>query len=118
MSISTSPSSVVPTAPRANVAGGVVSESGPWPGMSQRAKLIARSLGFVSAGAWIAATDASLLGAAAVALPIWIGSELVMARRRSARQALRVSRLTFDRPKATYGAPHATPCSTRPRLAS
>jgi hypothetical protein len=54
--------------------------------MSRRARLIARSLGFVSAGAWIAATDTSLLGAAAVALPIWLGSEFALARRRSARR--------------------------------
>jgi hypothetical protein len=118
MSISTSPSSVVPTVRRATVAGDVISETGAWPGMSQRAKLIARSLGFVSAGAWIAVTDASLLGAAAVALPLWIGSELVLARRRSARRTLRVSGFTFDRPSATYGVTRATSRRPRPRLAS
>jgi hypothetical protein len=108
MSISTSPSSVVPAARRATVANDVNSEPGPWPGMSQRAKLIARSLVFASASAWIAATDTGLLGAAAAAVPIWIGSELALAQRRSARRALRVDRFALDRPT---GARFSDPCA-------
>jgi hypothetical protein len=107
MSISTSPSSVVPTASRAAVATTGVSQSGAWPGMSRRARLIARSLGIVSAGAWIAATDTNLLGAAAVALPIWLGSEFALARRRSARRPLRVAFFALDRPS---GPRFSEPC--------
>ena len=113
MSSSTYSSSVMHPARTAAVADSVVRERGPWPGMSWRAKLIARSLGFVGAGAWIAATEGSLLGAAAVALPIWVGSELAWAQRRSTRRALRVQRFALDRPSGPRFSDPGTPAVSK-----
>lgn len=69
----------------ATVAYEVTSEVHSWPGMSQRARLIARILGAILLTAGFTASGA--VWVAAVALPLWAALEfaLLQRRRRSAR---------------------------------
>jgi hypothetical protein len=80
------------------VANDMAPEVGPWPGMSHRARVIARALGLIAISAWLAPTDARLLLGLSLAVPIWIGAELAMLQRRRARRAIPSGSLSLTRP--------------------
>jgi hypothetical protein len=75
--------------------------SGPFPGMSARAALIARTLGVAVLFAWIALTDLRLLVVLASAVPFWIATELDVWRdRRSRASRISEASLLYLRPVA------------------
>lgn len=82
---------------------------GPWPSMSYRAGVIARSLGLVVLTALFAVTGVNA-ALTALLVTIWAGAELtVLARRRAARQA----KLLMWRPSGVrYSVPAASASSS------
>ncbi len=66
-----------------------------WPGMSNRAALIARSLGVALVSAWFASVSPHMLVLLAFALPFWVAAEIEVAQKKRERvshpKVLRIS---------------------------
>ena len=83
----------------ATVSGDGIAPAGPWPGMSSRAALFARTLAVAIVFAWLAMTEPRLLAVFAFAVPFWIATEYEAWRlRRTAAVPARISNLLHVRP--------------------